>query len=222
MAGLGLKHRVRRDSSLGADKPGTQPARNRDRSLADNDLIARPGPSRGGTHSRNLRHGISTSRSNRTPPPSPWPTPKPKPSSLMASDGISRTSQLSPKNPSPPVRVPPPSAKFFLVDPLDGSKEFISRNGEFTVNIALIDNGVPVAGIVYAPAIGRIWWGETGTGSFAAFGRQRHHRRKSSDRRARGRERRSAPSARVPMAAAKAIRALRASASPISVPPAPR
>lgn len=42
--------------------------------------------------------------------------------------------------------------KFFLVDPLDGTKEFINKRDDFTVNIALIDNGVPVAGIVYAPA----------------------------------------------------------------------
>jgi 3'(2'), 5'-bisphosphate nucleotidase len=44
--------------------------------------------------------------------------------------------------------------KFWLVDPLDGTKEFISRNGEFTVNIALIDGGLPVAGVVFAPAVG--------------------------------------------------------------------
>jgi 3'(2'), 5'-bisphosphate nucleotidase len=42
--------------------------------------------------------------------------------------------------------------RFFLVDPLDGTKEFINRRDDFTVNIALIENGVPVAGIVYAPA----------------------------------------------------------------------
>jgi 3'(2'), 5'-bisphosphate nucleotidase len=48
-------------------------------------------------------------------------------------------------------------ARFFLVDPLDGTKEFIQRRGEFTVNIALIENGVPVMGVVYAPAIGRIF-----------------------------------------------------------------
>ena len=41
--------------------------------------------------------------------------------------------------------------QYFLVDPLDGTKEFISRNGEFTVNIAYIENGVPVAGVVYVP-----------------------------------------------------------------------
>lgn len=56
-------------------------------------------------------------------------------------------------------RVPNTSGRFFLVDPLDGTKEFISRNGEFTVNIALVENGEPVAGIVYAPALGDIYQG---------------------------------------------------------------
>ena len=51
---------------------------------------------------------------------------------------------------------------FFLVDPLDGTKEFLSRNGDFTVNIALIENGVPVLGVVYAPAIGEIFVGGQG------------------------------------------------------------
>ena len=50
-------------------------------------------------------------------------------------------------------------ARFFLVDPLDGTKEFISRNGEFTINIALIEAGAPVAGAVYAPAQNRLWFG---------------------------------------------------------------
>jgi 3'(2'), 5'-bisphosphate nucleotidase len=48
---------------------------------------------------------------------------------------------------------------FFLVDPLDGTKEFLNRNGEFTVNIALIEHGEPTAGVVFAPAIGRMFWG---------------------------------------------------------------
>jgi 3'(2'), 5'-bisphosphate nucleotidase len=47
--------------------------------------------------------------------------------------------------------------RFFLVDPLDGTKEFVRRQGEFTVNIALIEEGRPVAGVVYAPAKGRLW-----------------------------------------------------------------
>ena len=59
--------------------------------------------------------------------------------------------------------------KFFLVDPLDGTREFLSRNGEFTINIALVEHGEPVAGVVYAPALGRLFWGERGNG--AAEGR---------------------------------------------------
>ncbi|MEM7210431.1 MAG: 3'(2'),5'-bisphosphate nucleotidase CysQ [Pseudomonadota bacterium] len=47
--------------------------------------------------------------------------------------------------------------RFFLVDPLDGTKEFINRRGEFTVNIALIESGIPTRGVVYAPAIGRLF-----------------------------------------------------------------
>ena len=47
--------------------------------------------------------------------------------------------------------------RFFLVDPLDGTKEFVRRQGDFTVNIALIDGGRPVAGVVYAPAKGRLF-----------------------------------------------------------------
>jgi 3'(2'), 5'-bisphosphate nucleotidase len=43
--------------------------------------------------------------------------------------------------------------KFWLIDPLDGTKEFINRNGEFTVNIALIENNHPAAGVIYAPAL---------------------------------------------------------------------
>lgn len=49
--------------------------------------------------------------------------------------------------------------RFFLVDPLDGTKEFVLRNGDFTVNIALIENGVPVSGVVYAPVSGRLYCG---------------------------------------------------------------
>jgi 3'(2'), 5'-bisphosphate nucleotidase len=61
--------------------------------------------------------------------------------------------------------------RFFLVDPLDGTKEFTSRNGEFTVNIALVENGRAVKGVVYAPAIDQIYWGEAGNGAgFAACG----------------------------------------------------
>jgi 3'(2'),5'-bisphosphate nucleotidase len=54
---------------------------------------------------------------------------------------------------------------FFLVDPLDGTKEFLSKNGDFTVNIALVENGAPVLGVVYAPAIGELYAGEAGKGA---------------------------------------------------------
>lgn len=54
---------------------------------------------------------------------------------------------------------------FWLVDPLDGTKEFIKRNGEFTVNIALIDGGRPILGIVLAPATNLLWRGAAGLGA---------------------------------------------------------
>ncbi len=49
-------------------------------------------------------------------------------------------------------------ADFFIVDPLDGTKEFVQRRGDFTVNIAWVEGGVPVRGIVYAPAKDRLFW----------------------------------------------------------------
>ena len=52
-----------------------------------------------------------------------------------------------------------PGEEFILVDPVDGTREFIARNGEFTLNIALVRRGVPVAGVVYAPALGRLYAG---------------------------------------------------------------
>lgn len=55
--------------------------------------------------------------------------------------------------------------RFWLVDPLDGTKEFIKRNGEFTVNIALIEDGVPVLGIVYAPVLDWLYAGVPGIGA---------------------------------------------------------
>ena len=48
---------------------------------------------------------------------------------------------------------------FWLIDPLDGTKEFINRNGEFTVNVALVENGIPILGVVAAPAIGETFIG---------------------------------------------------------------
>lgn len=61
--------------------------------------------------------------------------------------------------------LPDCGAKFFLVDPLDGTREFLSRNGEFTVNIALIGACQPVMGVVSAPALGLIYAGAMGAGA---------------------------------------------------------
>jgi 3'(2'), 5'-bisphosphate nucleotidase len=71
--------------------------------------------------------------------------------------------------------IPGPAARrawerFWLVDPLDGTKEFIQRNGEFTVNIALIEGGAPVLGVIYAPAIDLVYYGGEGLGSWKRAG----------------------------------------------------
>ncbi|NEX83499.1 3'(2'),5'-bisphosphate nucleotidase CysQ [Aeromonas rivipollensis] len=57
-------------------------------------------------------------------------------------------------------------SRYWLVDPLDGTKEFVSRNGEFTVNIALIDHGRPVWGLVYAPVLDKLWYGGKEVGAW--------------------------------------------------------
>ncbi|WP_438863442.1 3'(2'),5'-bisphosphate nucleotidase CysQ [Neptunicella sp.] len=56
--------------------------------------------------------------------------------------------------------------QYWLVDPLDGTKEFIKKNGEFTVNIALIDNGQPVFGVVYAPVLEKTYVGDAQSGAY--------------------------------------------------------
>ena len=55
---------------------------------------------------------------------------------------------------------------YWLVDPLDGTKEFLKRSGEFTVNIAMIENGRPILGVVYAPAIGKLYYAAKSVGAF--------------------------------------------------------
>lgn len=59
-----------------------------------------------------------------------------------------------------------PWNEFWLVDPLDGTKEFVKKNGEFTVNIALIRNGVPVLGAVYAPVLNQLYLGGEEIGAY--------------------------------------------------------
>lgn len=58
-----------------------------------------------------------------------------------------------------------PDKLFWLVDPLDGTKEFISKNGEFTVNIALIQNNLPIMGVISAPVLGVTYVGAVGLGA---------------------------------------------------------
>ncbi len=62
--------------------------------------------------------------------------------------------------------IPDVGNRFWLVDPLDGTREFIKRNGEFTVNIGLIDDHRPLLGIVLAPALDRLFAGHVGSGAF--------------------------------------------------------
>ena len=56
--------------------------------------------------------------------------------------------------------------RLWIVDPLDGTKEFLKRNGEFTVNIALVENGVPVLGVIYVPVQKKLYYGLVGEGAF--------------------------------------------------------
>jgi 3'(2'), 5'-bisphosphate nucleotidase len=60
--------------------------------------------------------------------------------------------------------------RLWLVDPLDGTREFVKRNGEFTVNIALIDDGVPVLSVVQAPVTGDLWHAQPGRGAYRRDG----------------------------------------------------
>ena len=74
-------------------------------------------------------------------------------------------------------------SRFWLVDPLDGTKEFVNRNGEFTVNIALIEDGVPTLGVVHAPALGTSYLAAQGIGAFRddADGRRAIHTRSAPE-----------------------------------------
>lgn len=60
--------------------------------------------------------------------------------------------------------------RFWLVDPLDGTKEFIKRNGEFTVNVALVEHGVPILGVVHCPTLERTYLGARGEGAWLREG----------------------------------------------------
>ena len=56
--------------------------------------------------------------------------------------------------------------RLWIVDPIDGTKEFIKKNGEFTVNIALVENGIPIIGVVVAPVLNKIYFSEKNLGAY--------------------------------------------------------
>jgi 3'(2'), 5'-bisphosphate nucleotidase len=62
--------------------------------------------------------------------------------------------------------VPAVGERFWLVDPLDGTREFLARNDDFTVNIALVERAIPVMGVVYAPALGLLYAAGAGSGPY--------------------------------------------------------
>ncbi len=66
------------------------------------------------------------------------------------------------------------ATSFLIVDPLDGTKEFVQRRGDFTVNVALVENGVPTRGIVYAPAKQRLFWTDSAGVSYEENGPFQH------------------------------------------------
>jgi 3'(2'),5'-bisphosphate nucleotidase len=68
-------------------------------------------------------------------------------------------------------RIPKLDGRFFLVDPLDGTRSFVNRDGEFTVNIGLIEDGAPIAGVVYLPDKAALYYGAKGEGAFRRLGR---------------------------------------------------
>ncbi len=72
-----------------------------------------------------------------------------------------------------PYRTRKPWYRFWMVDPLDGTKEFVKRNGEFTVNIALIEDGAPVLGVVYVPVQDVLYFAERGRGAYRLDGASR-------------------------------------------------
>jgi 3'(2'), 5'-bisphosphate nucleotidase len=76
------------------------------------------------------------------------------------------TPVVSEESEAPPYETRRSWDRFWLVDPLDGTKEFIKRRAEFTVNVALIERGEPVLGVVLAPALDLLYWGVKGGGAW--------------------------------------------------------
>ena len=80
------------------------------------------------------------------------------------------TPVISEEADAPPFAVRKTWRRFWLVDPLDGTKEFIKRSAEFTVNVALIEDGEPILGVIVAPALDLVYWAAKGSGSWREQG----------------------------------------------------
>lgn len=87
---------------------------------------------------------------------------------------------LSEESASVPWAIRQRWSRYWLVDPLDGTREFIKRNGEFTVNIALIDSGVPVLGVVYVPVLDLLYYGAQGSGAWKQGGQRQASQKQSA------------------------------------------
>lgn len=91
----------------------------------------------------------------------------------ILSDGLTALTTLpvlSEESVSPPWHHRRQWREYWLIDPLDGTREFIKRNGEFTINVALIRDGEPVLGVVYAPVTQMFYYGSRGGGAFRQAG----------------------------------------------------
>lgn len=77
---------------------------------------------------------------------------------------------ISEENKQIPYEIRKDYHRYWLVDPLDGTKEFIKRNGEFTVNIALVENQKVILGVVYAPILEEMYWAVKGEGAYLMQG----------------------------------------------------
>lgn len=76
---------------------------------------------------------------------------------------------MSEENQEVPYEVRKDWQYYWCIDPIDGTKEFVKKNGEFTVNIALIHKDTPVLGVVYAPAMKKLYYAKKGEGAFGAI-----------------------------------------------------
>ena len=143
-------------SHASADRP-----RHRGRAHRTPDRTRRPG--RSGHPGRQPRGHADRGQDRRIAGDGSGPRRRPR-SSMTASRSSSRGSRHCPRSVRRLAK-PPYQGSFFLIDPLDGTKEFIAGRSEFTVNLALVTNGTPLLGIIGAPALGLIWRGLVGRGA---------------------------------------------------------